>query len=145
MIPLGSVVKGYVDDVPKSTPPWVSSTSLTLNTTPCSGPGAGFSQTGSGQYLATPPLTGPYQGLAVFADRGNTAPLRFAGSGVDTFTGTIYARQGAMELTSGDVALALDSLIVVGTLEVSASAEVLLSFVPANNAVTSSWGANLTK
>jgi hypothetical protein len=113
--------------------------------TPCSGPGAGFSQTGSGQYLATPPLTGPYQGLAVFADRGNTAPLRFAGSGADTFTGTIYARQGAMELTSGDVALALDSLIVVGTLEVSASAEVLLSFVPANNAVTSSWGANLTK
>jgi hypothetical protein len=50
-----------------------------------------------------------------------------------------------MELTSGEVALELDSLLVVGTLEVSASAEVLLSFVPANNAVTSSWGANLTK
>jgi Putative Flp pilus-assembly TadE/G-like len=113
--------------------------------TPCSGPGAGFSQDAGGQYLATPPLTGPYQGLALFADRGNTTPLRFAGSGADTFTGTIYARRAAMELRSGEVALELDSLLVVGTLEVSASAEVLLSFVPANNAVTSSWGANLTK
>jgi Putative Flp pilus-assembly TadE/G-like len=113
--------------------------------TPCSGPGAGFSQDAGGQYLATPPLTGPYQGLAVFSDRGNTAPLRFAGSGAAAFTGTIYARRAAMELTSGQVALELDSLLVVGTLEVSASAEVLLSFVPANNAVTSTWGANLTK
>jgi hypothetical protein len=50
-----------------------------------------------------------------------------------------------MRLTSGGVALALDSLIVVRTLEVSSSAEVLLSFIPANNAVTSSWGAILTK
>ena len=117
--------------------------------TPCSGPGAEFSHTG-GQYLATPPIDGPYQGLALFADRGNTAPLRFTGSdatgsGAATFTGTIYARQAAMEFTSGDVALALDSLLVVRTLEVSASAKVLLSFVPANNAVTSSWGANLTR
>jgi hypothetical protein len=34
---------------------------------------------------------------------------------------------------------------VVRTLELSSSAEVLLSFIPTNNAVTSSWGANLTK
>ena len=113
--------------------------------TPCSGAGAGFSQTGSGQYLAIPPITGPYQGLALFADRTNTAPLSFTGSATSTFTGTIYARQAAMRLTSGGVALALDSLIVVRTLEVSSSAEVLLDFVPANNAVTSSWGAILTK
>jgi Putative Flp pilus-assembly TadE/G-like len=113
--------------------------------TPCSGPGAGFSQTGSGQYLAIPPVTGPYQGLALFADRGNTAPLNFTGSGASTFTGTIYARQAAMRLTSGGVLLQLDSLIVVRTLEVSTSAELLLDFVPANNAVTSSWGANLSK
>jgi hypothetical protein len=113
--------------------------------TPCSGPGAAFSQSSGGQYLATPPLTGSYQGLALFADRGNTAPLRFTGSGASSFTGTIYARQAPMELTSGDVAVQLDSLIVVRTLEVTNSAEILLSFVPANNAVTSSWGANLTK
>jgi hypothetical protein len=112
---------------------------------PCSGPGAGFSQSSSGQYLATPPITGTYQGLALFADRDNTAPLRFTGSGAAAFTGTIYARQAAMELISGGVALQLDSLLVVRTLEVSASAEILLSFVPANNAITSSWGANLTK
>ena len=112
--------------------------------TPCSGPGAAFSQSG-GQYLATPPLTGPYQGLALFADRGNTAPLRFTGSGASSLTGTIYARQAPMELTSGDVAVRLDSLIVVRTLKVTNSAEILLSFVPANNAVTSSWGATLTK
>ena len=113
--------------------------------TPCSGAGAAFSQSSGGQYLATPPITGPYQGLALFADRGNTAGLSFTGSGASSFTGTIYARQAAMSLTSGGVALALDSLIVVRTLEVSSSAEVLLDFVPANNAVTSSWGANLSK
>jgi hypothetical protein len=112
---------------------------------PCSGPGAAFSQSSSGQYLATPPITGPYQGLAVFYDRGNTADLSFTGGGATTFTGTIYGRQAAMRLTSGGVVLQLDSLIVVGTLEVSTSAEVLLSFIPANNAVTSTWGANLTK
>jgi hypothetical protein len=112
---------------------------------PCSGAGAGFSQTGSGQYLATPPITGPYQGLALFSDRANTAPLSFTGSAASTFTGTIYARQAAMSLTSGGVLLQLDSLIVVRTLELSSSAEVLLSFIPTNNAVTSSWGANLTK
>jgi hypothetical protein len=112
---------------------------------PCSGPGAAFSQNSGGQFLATPPITGPYQGLALFADRGNTAPLTFTGSGATTFTGTIYARQAPMELTSGDVAVQLDSLIVVRTLKVTNSAEILLSFVPANNAVTSSWGANLTK
>lgn len=110
--------------------------------TPCSGPGAEFSQTGSGQFLATPPITGAYQGLALFYDRGNTAGLSFTGSGA-TFTGTIYARQAAMGLSNGGVVLQLDSLIVVGTLQVSASAEILLTFVPANNAVTSSWGANL--
>jgi hypothetical protein len=113
--------------------------------TPCSGAGAPFSQTGSGQYLATPPITGPYQGLALFYDRGNRAGLSFTGSGATTFTGTIYARQAAMSLTSGGVVLALDSLIAVRTMEVSASAEILLNFVPANNAVTSSWGANLVK
>ena len=105
--------------------------------TPCSGPGARFSQSSGGQFLATPPITGPYQGLALFADRGNTAPLGF--------TGTIYARQAAMQLHSGTVTLQLDSLVVVRTLEVNASAEILLSFVPANNAITASWGANLTK
>jgi len=112
---------------------------------PCSGPGARFSQSSSGQYLATPPITGPYQGLALFADRGNTAPLTFTGSGATTFTGTIYARQAPMELTSGGVVLQLDSLIVVRTLRATNSAEILLSFVPENNAVTSTWGANLTK
>jgi hypothetical protein len=81
----------------------------------------------------------------VFSDRGNSAPLSFTGSGATSFTGTIYGRQAAMRLTSGGVVLQLDSLIVVGTLEVSTSAEVVLSFVPANNAVTSSWGANLSK
>jgi hypothetical protein len=50
-----------------------------------------------------------------------------------------------MRLTSGGVLLQFDSLLVVGALEVSTSAEVLLSFVPANNAVTSSWGANLNR
>jgi Putative Flp pilus-assembly TadE/G-like len=113
--------------------------------TPCSGPGAAFSQNAGAQYLATPPTTGPYQGLALFADRGNTAPLSFTGSGASIFTGTIYARQAPMELTSGGVALQLDSLLVVRTLGVSNSAEILLSFDPANNAVTSFWGANLTK
>jgi hypothetical protein len=113
--------------------------------TPCSGPGAAFSQSSSGQFLATPPITGPYQGLALFADRGNTAPLSFTGSGATTFTGTIYARQAPMDLTSGGVALQLDSLIVVRTLRVTNSAEILLSFVPENNAITSTWGANLDK
>jgi hypothetical protein len=112
--------------------------------TPCSGPGAAFTQN-SGQYLATPPITGPYQGLALFADRGNTAPLRFTGSAASSFTGTIYARQAAMQLHSGTVTLQLDSLVVVRTLEVNASAQILLSFVPANNAITSSWGAILTR
>jgi hypothetical protein len=113
--------------------------------TPCSGPGAAFSQSSGAQYLATPPTTGSYQGLALFADRGNTAPLSFTGSGASIFTGTIYARQAPMELTSGGVALQLDSLLVVRTLEVTNSAEILLSFDPANNAVTSFWGANLTR
>jgi hypothetical protein len=113
--------------------------------TPCSGPGAAFSQSGGGQFLATPPITGPYQGLALFADRGNTATLTFTGSGATTFTGTIYARQAPMELTSGGVAVQLDSLLVVRALQVTNSAEILLSFVPENNAVTSSWGANLTR
>ena len=112
---------------------------------PCSGPGARFSQSASGQFLATPPITGPYQGLALFADRANTAPLTITGSGATTFTGTIYARQAPMELTSGGIALQLDSLIVVRTLRLTNSAEILLSFVPENNAVTSTWGANLDK
>jgi Putative Flp pilus-assembly TadE/G-like len=112
---------------------------------PCSGPGASFSQSSSGQYLAVPPITGPYQGLAVFADRGNTAPLHFTGSGATSFTGTIYARQAPMKLTSGGVALQLDSLIVVRTLEVTNSAEILLTFIPEINAITSTWGANLTR
>ena len=112
---------------------------------PCNGPGARFSQSASGQFLATPPITGPYQGLALFADRANTAPLTITGSGATTFTGTIYARQAPMELTSGGIALQLDSLIVVRTLRLTNSAEILLSFVPENNAVTSTWGANLDK
>jgi hypothetical protein len=113
--------------------------------TPCSGPGAAFSQSSGGEYLVAPPITGPYRGLALFADRGNTAPLTFTGSGASPFSGTIYARQGAMQLHSGAVTLQLDSLLVVRSLEVNASAEILLSFIPANNAVTSSWGANLTR
>jgi Putative Flp pilus-assembly TadE/G-like len=75
--------------------------------------GAGFQLDLGGRFLASPPATGEYAGLSIFADRGNTRSTLV----LDDLhlTGALYAASSRLEVLA-DSALQIDSLLVVGRL-----------------------------
>jgi hypothetical protein len=85
---------------------------------PCGSGEAGgdLVMSGQGVFNITAPLTGPTAGLAVVADRNNTASFDWRGNGLLQTTGTIYLKSGTLKYRGNGAGLALDSLIVVGDL-----------------------------
>lgn len=75
--------------------------------------------TGQGTLAITAPTTGPTQGLAIVADRNNTATFSFRGNGAQNNTGTIYAKSGTLNYRGNGAGYALDSLMVVGNIDFS--------------------------
>ncbi len=62
-----------------------------------------------GKVVLTAPLSGIYQGIGIFQDRGVTQPVNITGNGTAAIVGTVYAAGAAVNLT-GNVAAAVDTL-----------------------------------
>jgi hypothetical protein len=84
--------------------------------TPCASAGARFRLEDGGEFAVDPPADGEYAGLSIFADRGNTRPMRVFDD--LSLGGALYGPSTRLLLTSaGDVQV--DSLLVVDTLRVA--------------------------
>ncbi|NMM22099.1 MAG: hypothetical protein HHJ11_01125 [Phycicoccus sp.] len=97
---------------------------------PCASPagevGGSLSFSGSGYMNITAPVAGqPNAGLAVVADRNNTAILAYGGNGYAS-SGTIYAARGTLQY-NGNGALGTDSLIVVNDFSFAGSPSAFVS------------------
>lgn len=85
---------------------------------PCSGSGARFRVEDDGRFQATPPTSGEYAGLSIFADRGNTRFMRLRSNRDLNLAGAVYGESMPLRIEdSGD--LRVDSLLVVGSLGTS--------------------------
>jgi len=85
---------------------------------PCSGSGARFRVEDNGRFLATPPTSGEYAGLSIFADRGNTRFMRLQSNRDLNLAGALYGASMPVRIEdSGD--LRVDSLLAVGSLATS--------------------------
>ena len=73
-------------------------------------------------------------GLAVVADRNNTATLAYGGNGT-TSTGTIYAARGTLQY-NGNGALGTNSLIVVNDFSFAGSPSAFVSSYTQDKNVT---------
>lgn len=94
---------------------------------PCSGPGARFRVASGGRFLASPPTTGEYAGLSIFADRGNRRTMRLLGS--TSLDGALYGASTPLEVSSSG-GLQVDALLVVDSLLVSGSGPVEVDYHP---------------
>jgi hypothetical protein len=89
--------------------------------------GATFQLDEGGAFLASPPAAGPYAGLSIFADRGNTRSMLLAGN-LD-LTGAIYAASAQLQVgPSGDVRVG--SLVIVDRLLAASAAQLQISYDP---------------
>lgn len=61
----------------------------------------GITGTGCGSVTLSPPTSGPYQGIVFFQDRASDVDAIFAGNGLFSVTGTVYAA-GALVRVSGN-------------------------------------------
>jgi hypothetical protein len=82
---------------------------------PCSGSGARFRLEDDGRYLATPPTSGPYAGLSIFADRDNTRTMRLRSTQDLNLAGALYGASTRVQLED-DGDLRVGSLLAVGSL-----------------------------
>ena len=82
---------------------------------PCSGSGARFRVEDDGRFLATPPTSGEYAGLSIFADRGNTRFMRLRSEEDLILAGAVYGERMSLRIED-DGDLRVDSLLVVGSL-----------------------------
>jgi hypothetical protein len=84
----------------------------------CSGSGARFRVREDGRFLATPPTSGEYAGLSIFADRGNTRFMRLQSNRDLILAGAVYGESMPLRIEdSGN--LQVNSLLVVGSLATS--------------------------
>jgi hypothetical protein len=101
---------------------------------PCSGSGARFRVEDNGEFLASPPTSGDYAGLSIFADRGNTRVMRLRSNRNLNLAGALYgARMPVRIEDSGD--LRVDSLLAVGSLATSlfSSGSVAVDYDPSTD------------
>jgi hypothetical protein len=63
----------------------------------------------AGKVVLTAPLSGTYQGINFFQDRGLTQPVSMTGLGLSAITGVVYAAKAPVNLT-GTAAVGLDIL-----------------------------------
>ncbi len=83
--------------------------------------GGSLLMTGQAELDITAPTNGPLAGLAIAADRNNSAVFGWRGNGALQSTGTIYLKSGTLNYRGNGAGRALDSLIVVGNISFNGS------------------------
>ena len=76
--------------------------------------GARFQLDDGGRFLASPPASGEYAGLSIFADRGNTRSTLLTGD--VTLTGAVYTASSRLRVFSASK-VRINSLLVVDRLQ----------------------------
>jgi hypothetical protein len=104
-----------------------------------------FSMNGSGNLNISPPTSGPYKGLTIYMDRGNTNAYSMRGSGASNFSGTIYAPSSAVTLIGSGGTFVVDSQIICSTSNITGSGGLNLAYNPANNYNPSDPGIELSQ
>jgi hypothetical protein len=101
---------------------------------PCSGSGARFRVRQDGQFEATPPTSGEYAGLSIFADRGNTRFMRLQSSEHLTLDGALYGASMPVRIEDSG-GLTVNSLLVAGSLATSplSSGSVTVDYDPSTD------------
>jgi hypothetical protein len=95
--------------------------------------GANISQSGGASVSWTPPTSGPFKGVSLFADRNNTSAITLTGSSGTSFSGSIYAKSGTLSMTGpSGVATDMDSLLVVGAFKKTGDSAINVSYDAAN-------------
>ena len=100
----------------------------------CSGSGARFRVRDDGRFAATPPTTGEYTGLSIFADPGNTRFMRLQSSQALSLAGALYGASMPVRIeSSGD--LSVGSLLVAGSLAttLTSSGSVAVDYDPSTD------------
>lgn len=73
--------------------------------------------TGQASLTITAPTTGPTEGLAIVADRNNSAEFGWRGNGTGQSSGTIYLKSGTLDYRGNGSGASMDALVVVGDLQ----------------------------
>jgi hypothetical protein len=117
---------------------------------PCTGgAGAGLTVGDGASFRATPTadLSSPYNGLAIFYDRGNTQDLVLGGGGTLFVSGSIYALGARLDLHGNGTTGVLNSMAVVDSFVVSGTGgrEFKLTYDPGLNASLRTSGGGLVR
>jgi hypothetical protein len=96
---------------------------------PCAGAGAGFRLENGGDFRVSPPATGEYAGLSLFADKGNTSTMHLLGP-VD-LDGAVYGASARLRVgVAAPGAVQIDALVAVDRLRKAGSGPLRVKYDP---------------
>lgn len=90
--------------------------------------GATFSSSGGSTVDWSPPTSGPYEGISVFYDRNNDGDFTLTGNTGTSFSGAVYMKSGKLRLTGTSGSTSMDSLVVVGSINKTGTADFAINF-----------------
>jgi Putative Flp pilus-assembly TadE/G-like len=97
--------------------------------TPCGGNETGFLLENNGEFAVSPPTSGEYAGLSIFADKGNTRSIQLLG-GV-TLRGAVYAASARLVVNSPDL-VQINALVAVDRLLKDGAGQLRVDYDPAS-------------
>ncbi|WP_091784465.1 hypothetical protein [Pedococcus dokdonensis] len=115
---------------------------------PCSSggeDGGNMQQAGNGDFIFSAPTTGDTAGLALVADRNNTATSSYRGSATGQSTGTIYLKSGTLDFRGTAGTTSLDSLVITGNMTFSGQAPVIITYTESKNVPIPATNNRLTR
>lgn len=117
-------------------------------TSPAAGPicpcpstvGANLNISSNGGLQVTAPTSGTYQGVAIFFDRCNSAPISLTANGSAPVVGAIYAKASSLQLTANGNCT-VSGLVITATVQLSSNSNLIINYDPtqANQAVKAQW------
>jgi hypothetical protein len=94
---------------------------------PCGGNGTRFRLENGGEFAVSPPTSGEYAGLSIFADKGNTRSIQLLG--VVDLPGAVYAASGRLVVNS-PAPVGIHGLVAVDRLLKDGAGQLLVDYDP---------------
>jgi Flp pilus assembly protein TadG len=93
---------------------------------------------GGGNITLSPPTSGPYMGMVIYQDRGNSNAISIANGSTSNITGTVYAASAAVNIAGGASASQFGSQFIAESMNVSNNADVRINWSSTDVSETSS-------